>query len=573
MPVQASQTGTPRSVPSSGTAPDRILSRFFWFGAILAAVLLFAHRYTWNADGLSFIELGESWWRGDFADAINGYWNPFYAILAGLAVKLMPSGIPEPVGPHILNFFLFVGMFFSFGHFLRTLSKLLPADDANSRRVLYLVSAPVFLWCALRVNEIVELIADPLVFIFVLLAAARLLTLNQNGWKDGVLLGVFLGLGYLAKSVMFPLGLVFLGVSLFMARPFGRAVGLTTVATLCFVAVASIFIVPLSLQKHRLTSGDSGGLAYAWEVNHYGPYFHWDGRPPGSGTAKHPTHQILEHPPTYEFDSGMPGTYTLFRDPSYWNEGLHPHFSLRDQSARLRKSAKFYRENLVREPILIVLVFSLLIGGTLVGWRAYVKGTAPLLPITAAASVPFFMYAAVYIDARYLAPFLLLIVLTGLTGYLRARDGVSERDLKWARVTSAFVSFMLVCATLMAAGRALQRDRWNSYRTHERVANALVAAGVHRGDKLAVIGKGGEAYFARILGSPIVAESSLFPGQPEWPATAENLNKIAAAVQHSTDAVAIIAMVPPVEGDASEWTAVPETVGSFRLLRGATAKR
>src|SRR5436305_1971000 len=146
MPVKTLPGSTPRSDLASRTSPDRILVRFFWFGAVLAAVLLFAHRYTWNADGLSFVELGENFWRGDLAGVINGYWNPFYAILAGLAVKLMPRGVPEPVGPHILNFFLFVGMFLSFRHFLRTLSKWLPQRDENGRRLLYLVSAPVFLW-------------------------------------------------------------------------------------------------------------------------------------------------------------------------------------------------------------------------------------------------------------------------------------------------------------------------------------------------------------------------------------------------------------------------------------------
>jgi hypothetical protein len=436
-----------------------------------------------------------------------------------------------------------------------------------------LASAPVFLWCALRVNEIVELIADPLVFIFIFVAAARLLTVNANGWKDAALLGVFLGCGYLAKSVMFPLGLVFLAVTLLMVRPFGRAVVLTAIATVFFLLVAAFFVVPLSLQKHRLTTGDSGGLAYAWEVNHYGPYFHWNGHPAGGGAPNHPTHQILEHPPTYEFDTGLPGTYTLFRDPSYWNEGLHPHFSLRDQAARFWKSAKFYRENIVREPIIVALIFSWLLGGTFVGWRFLLRRTAPLLPIAAAASVPFFLYGAVYLDPRYLAPFILLIVLVGLTGYLRARGEVSDRDLKWASVTSAFVSFMLVAATLLAAGRALQHDRWNSHKTHERIANALLAAGVHPGDKLAVIGKGGEAYFARILRSQVVAESSLFPGQPEWPLTVANFDKVAAAVKNSTAAVAIVAMALPVEGDATGWTRVPGTAGLFRILRPAAETR
>ena len=40
----------------------------------------------------------------------------------------------------------------------------------------------------------------------------------------------------------------------------------------------------------------------------------------------HPTRQIMTHPPVFEFDGPVPGTYPPWTDPSYWNEGVHPRF-------------------------------------------------------------------------------------------------------------------------------------------------------------------------------------------------------------------------------------------------------
>ena len=97
--------------------------------------------------------------------------------------------------------------------------------------------------------------------------------------------------------------------------------------SLAFVALATPQIVLLSLAKGRVTFSDTGKLAYAW-YNYGLPLRNWQGQPAGSGTPVHPTRKLYEHPAVYEFNGPIRSSYPPWYDPSYWNEGLSPHFQL-----------------------------------------------------------------------------------------------------------------------------------------------------------------------------------------------------------------------------------------------------
>ena len=84
---------------------------------------------------------------------------------------------------------------------------------------------------------------------------------HRQEWWRYALLGLVLGLGYLVKSVMFPLGFVFL-FALFCQRVQWRAFPRLILATVVFVAVSLPFCLALSQSKGRFTFGDVGTLAY-----------------------------------------------------------------------------------------------------------------------------------------------------------------------------------------------------------------------------------------------------------------------------------------------------------------------
>jgi hypothetical protein len=101
------------------------------------------------------------------------------------------------------------------------------------------------------------------------------------------------------------------------------------ISTLIFLCTSAPLIWALSRQKGRFTFSDTGRLNYAWSITRHITLRNWHGEVPGSGTPVHPTRQLLLHPPVFEFDGPILGTYPPWTDPSYWNEGLQWHFSLK----------------------------------------------------------------------------------------------------------------------------------------------------------------------------------------------------------------------------------------------------
>jgi hypothetical protein len=86
----------------------------------------------------------------------------------------------------------------------------------------------------------------------------------------------------------------------------------------------------------RLTFGDTGRVNYESYVDGNALWF------PAGSALKHPVPRLVERPPTYEFRTPVGGTYPLWYDPSYWHEGLVPHFGGRGESKVLVRTLRKY---------------------------------------------------------------------------------------------------------------------------------------------------------------------------------------------------------------------------------------
>src|SRR5260221_10229953 len=65
-----------------------ILRIIFWFIAVsLGLIQAWVTRFAMNPDGVSYLDIGDGFWRGDLRLLLNGYWSPLYAFLLGLAMK------------------------------------------------------------------------------------------------------------------------------------------------------------------------------------------------------------------------------------------------------------------------------------------------------------------------------------------------------------------------------------------------------------------------------------------------------------------------------------------------------
>ena len=126
-----------------------MLNRLF-SKASLEPVLLFASlalgllhawlgRYAMNRDGMSYLDVGDSFFRHDWTNAVNAYWSPLYPWTIGLVLgAAQPSPRWEFPLVHLVNFGVFVVALFAFRFLLHALSAFAcerlsdkPTADAN----------------------------------------------------------------------------------------------------------------------------------------------------------------------------------------------------------------------------------------------------------------------------------------------------------------------------------------------------------------------------------------------------------------------------------------------------------
>src|SRR5438132_10108218 len=92
----------------------------FWCVAImLGAADAWVTRFTMNPDGISYLDIGDAYWRGDWHNAINAYWSPLYSwILVFFLKVLKPSAYWEYPLAHLVNFLIYVLALACFEFFL-----------------------------------------------------------------------------------------------------------------------------------------------------------------------------------------------------------------------------------------------------------------------------------------------------------------------------------------------------------------------------------------------------------------------------------------------------------------------
>jgi hypothetical protein len=185
----------------------------FWCAAIaLGAVDAWAARHTMNPDGISYLDLGDAYLRGDWKMAINAYWSPLYPWLLGLSLKVLkPSPDWEFPVVHLVNFLIYLAALASFEFFLRTLidyrkkrgNAVCESEDASLPEwAWWILGYSLFIWSSLILIGTKLVTPDMCVAAFVYLASGFLLRLRAGtaSWRKFVLFGIVLGFGIWRKQ-------------------------------------------------------------------------------------------------------------------------------------------------------------------------------------------------------------------------------------------------------------------------------------------------------------------------------------------------------------------------------------
>ena len=442
---------------------------FVVLAVLLGFVDSWIRRYDIDSDALSYLEISEAFRAGHWHDVINTHWSPLYpgVLAAGLALA-KPEPQQESTIVHLITFGIYLTTVASFGFLIRELLRSSRnAQAAASRELLDIIPElcivtiawVLFLWSSLQLIGVATVSPDMLVATLLYLASGLLLRLHQgqDSWGAYIALGVVLGIGYLAKTVMFPMGCIYLGSAVLAAGRHRRASARTGLAAgiFIFLVLSCPLVVALSVHSGRLTIGSSGPWNYARFVNGIGRPVHWQGQPVTAGTPVHPTRRLMDAPAVYEFAYPVPGTYPPWRDPMYWYEGIRPHFDLRGSLGSLGTSARFYVQliggiSTTRLPVLdqSVVLALLVLAYTAGHLRATAKGVADQWPLLLPAIAGMGMYALVYTEPRYIGAFVVLL-LVGCFAGLRLSAGHEVRRLAQA--------FALVILATWAASAAYGR--------------------------------------------------------------------------------------------------------------------
>lgn len=513
----------------------RIATIAFWSVAIgLAIVRGWTMRFYMNPDGMSYLDMGDAFWRRDWSVALNAYWSPMYSWLTGLVLHVFhPSPYWEFAAVQVINFVVYVVVLFCFGFFWRETLRLQKARAAQwpdqgisvwPEWSWMLLGYSIAAWVGLRLITVEVTSPDMLLAGSVYLASGLIVRIRRGlvTWPNFALLGLVLGLGYLAKSPMFPLAFVFLGVAMFSAGDWKKGVSRALLGLLVFSLVAGPLVGALTLSRGHFTFGESGrvNLVMLYEEKGW-----WQGGAAG-GSQK----ELPEAPLPVEIATVEGVTYLPFYDHTKLSPpatagpsaAAPPSVPLGTKLARyvkiwLRNARVYYDIFVLRQGPLLAVVLLLFLMGP--GWQATFRDALRswhvLIPVLAALGA----YELLIVELRYAGPFVPVFwggILTGL------RLGDSEESRRVTSIASVVVAVLFAVQLLGFIGRDIMNNPIGVEHSHWEVAQGLQQMGLQPGDKVGVMGRGQRAYWARIGRFSIAAEISPRGVHTFWSAAPES---------------------------------------------------
>jgi hypothetical protein len=463
-----------------------------------------------NPDGISYLDIGDAYWRGDWHNAINAYWSPLYSWILGFFLKVLkPSAYWEYPVAHLVNFLIYLSALGSFEFFLGTFIAQQKERDENLAQgemgipewAWWALGYGLFVSCSLILITVQIVTPDMWVAAFVYLASALILKIRGGDTerRTYLALGVVLGFAYLAKAVMFPLGFVFIAAAMFAPGLSRESLRKAALATVTFLALSIPFIAAISYAKGRPTFGESGKITYAIMVDGVDIFL-----PQQEGVA-HPAVKLLDSPAAYAFAKPISGTYPPWYDPTYWHEGIKPHFRLSGEQSALKFA--FLRYLVMLGSVFVQLGFTVCLSVICLlapNPSSCVKRAFAHWPILVPALFASIAYSFVLMEYRYVAPFVLLLWMVCFSGV----------HLPHSRGLKAAAASLILSASVMALFTVVDLTRRDALRivpTDRQAAGAMNQRGIVSGSEVAVIGDDpcadGGAFVARLAKARIVAQT------------------------------------------------------------------
>lgn len=527
------------------------------FVLVFGAAALWMARDGMNPDGVAYLDASDVYLAGGWPAMQSGYWSPLYPTLLAVGRLIGGADAARELGvAQAVNLVVFLLAFVSLEFLIRsareTTLERSPGAPPNDMAWRVLVYA-LFAWATVGWIRVGMVTPDMCVAAIMFAAAGVCLRLvsGRGGWGSAIALGILLGLGYLTKAALFPIGLVVLATMAVVMHRHG-GVQRALVAGGIFLLISAPQIAYASRLEGRATFGDVGRLSYLWFVAGV----------PGAVSSSFPLPAELpspalrgqtvapldpergEHPRVYDIDAPIPGTLPVWYDAGYWYRGV---------------VAPIYPLRLVRTAVRHARVYLEMFGFLLVGGlaaacagplsvRAF-RAARPSAVLVVPALAALGMYALVTIQPRYVASFALL-AFAGLVPPW-AVDALTRR------VRIGFAVGAVAALPLVAYQARVDATYWRgTEQARANVVAALAARGIGPGSRLGFIGEAYDAMWARQGRLRFV---TLVPSAEAGRFWALDADGRAAVIAHmrAQGASAVIAEAPPLGVDVDGWQPLP----------------
>lgn len=519
-----------------------------------------------SIDLISYLDIGDAYWRGDFQNALNTYWSPMYSWILGAVMAVFKPGIDtEMLAVRQTNFVLMMALLASFLVFARKLwhhvlaRRLESAPETMDARPwlsqpLYLVFMySLICFAGLCFGGVEKDTPDVLVASFVLLASTAFLRLKigDRSLSNFIFMGAMLGFGYLAKAIVLPISLFYYVAAWWEMRKEAGAWKSLVVAAAVELCIAAPFFVAISMACGHPTISDASRTLFLYSNNQNDQQVHFQ-----FPELKHRSSKIFDAPVVYEFSAPIAGTYPPWYNPAYWTEGAPDHDPIGRAFRYLATNSRFF----------LLEIFSFLLAGWFLASvllrRSCITpaGVAESWTIAAPAVVACAVYAITanlfgHMMERYFIAWFVLLYSACL---LAARFPGTRVGIISSRI---FILSMSTLMLVVTAGLLLMHSKMTELYPipHDTiVANKLRALGLNPGDKIAQLGFR-RYYWARLAKVKIVAD--IFDMDGFWKMDPQEREKLIDVLRrHDVKAIVMTwaaARVKP--GENSGWVEVHPT--------------
>jgi 4-amino-4-deoxy-L-arabinose transferase-like glycosyltransferase len=315
--------------------------------------------------------------------------------------------------------------------------------------------------------------------------------------REATAFGIMLGVGYLAKAVMLPVGLAAMALFALLAwrnRHASAPRDLTRAAVAYVLLAAPLVVIQTSAQGH-LTFGETGRLNYRWYVSHAGEQRARD--EPITRTAQRTERDpaqvsLTSAPGAVLYAGAVRGSFPYGFDPSRFERRDGARFDLASQRRVLALTLYWYWVVAGTLTLLALLPIVLAALDRLPPRAAVWPALIPALVLLA-------LYLLTHVEGRLCGPAIVTLLVT----LLYAAPTATRRAVRIAQLAAVAAIVAVVLLRLVLA-RSLAH-RGGPRDGQARVARAAVEHGLRPGEMIAVAGSPYGHYWAHLAGLRISA--------------------------------------------------------------------